>query len=107
MCERDAERAADDEAGQRAQQARAGVDIELARAERRDEVLEDLDRREHIVRQPEQRRELPEKQDGDQQAGAGESLHRAKLQMRRDTWKRTASARGTSAAASNSLGAHG
>ena len=42
---------ADDEAGQRAPEARADVLVELARAERGEEVPEDLERREDVVGQ--------------------------------------------------------
>src|SRR5882672_11495627 len=72
--ERDAEQRADGEPGQRAQQTRRGVLIELLRAERRGEVLKDLERPEEVGGQPAERGELPDGQDDEQQARAGEPL---------------------------------
>src|SRR4051812_20408125 len=63
-----AEHGADDEARDRAHQARPCIGVELAGTERYDEVAADVERRQYVVRQPAQRRELPEDEQRDNEA---------------------------------------
>ena len=81
--EHDAQGDTDGEAGQRAHQARGRIRVELARAERGDELLRDLERRQHEIRCTAHRRPLPEEQhggpEGDAPEAAGHPLGRRRV----------------------------